>query len=163
MNIFPIYIYMWQSRIEIEYYSVAYFERITEFDALWRWASAKSRTHTRYINALMFDASMKKIVTLLNIRLFICKFTVRQGKRKPNIRRQSVLLTHDHAMLSLVPSPLAAEWGLSHASSKSWWLLVQVLHCTCKYCYVSCLSSKPGLPAQWKSTWNGSILRNHSE
>ena len=25
---------MWQSRIEIEYYSVAYFERITEFDAL---------------------------------------------------------------------------------------------------------------------------------
>ena len=26
--------YMWQSRIEIEYYSVAYFECITEFDAL---------------------------------------------------------------------------------------------------------------------------------
>ena len=25
---------MWQSRIEIEYYSVAYFERITEFDVL---------------------------------------------------------------------------------------------------------------------------------
>ena len=25
---------VWQSRIEIEYYSVAYFERITEFDAL---------------------------------------------------------------------------------------------------------------------------------
>ena len=25
--------HMWQSRIEIEYYSVAYFERITEFDA----------------------------------------------------------------------------------------------------------------------------------
>ena len=26
----------WQSRIEIEYYSVAYFERITKFDALQR-------------------------------------------------------------------------------------------------------------------------------
>ena len=26
--------YMWQSRIEIEYYFIAYFERITEFDAL---------------------------------------------------------------------------------------------------------------------------------
>ena len=25
---------MWQSRIEIEYYSVAYFKHITEFDAL---------------------------------------------------------------------------------------------------------------------------------
>ena len=29
-----IYIHLWQSRIEIEYYSIAYFERITEFDAL---------------------------------------------------------------------------------------------------------------------------------
>ena len=28
------YMYMWQSRIEIEYYSVAYFERIAEFDML---------------------------------------------------------------------------------------------------------------------------------
>ena len=27
-------IHVWQSRIEIEYYSVAYFERITEFDTL---------------------------------------------------------------------------------------------------------------------------------
>ena len=26
---------MWQSQIEIEYYSVAYLERITEFDALY--------------------------------------------------------------------------------------------------------------------------------
>ena len=26
--------YLWQSRIEIEYYSVVYFERITEFDTL---------------------------------------------------------------------------------------------------------------------------------
>ena len=26
--------YMWQSRIEIEYYSITYFERITKFDAL---------------------------------------------------------------------------------------------------------------------------------
>ena len=29
-----IYIYMWQSRIETEYYFAAYFEHITEFDAL---------------------------------------------------------------------------------------------------------------------------------
>ena len=27
-------IHMWQSQIKIEYYSVAYFERVTEFDAL---------------------------------------------------------------------------------------------------------------------------------
>ena len=30
----PHVLYMWHSRIEIEYYSVAYFERITKFDAL---------------------------------------------------------------------------------------------------------------------------------
>ena len=29
----PVPLHMWQSRIEIEYYSIAYFERITEFDA----------------------------------------------------------------------------------------------------------------------------------
>ena len=27
-------VYMWQSRVEIEHYSVAYFERITAFEAL---------------------------------------------------------------------------------------------------------------------------------
>ena len=34
---------MWQSRIEIEYYSIAYFERITEFDVLARkfWSGVK--------------------------------------------------------------------------------------------------------------------------
>ena len=29
-----IYIYMWQSRVEIEHYSVANFDRITAFEAL---------------------------------------------------------------------------------------------------------------------------------
>ena len=32
INVYRIHV--WQSRIEIEYYSVAYFERITEFDML---------------------------------------------------------------------------------------------------------------------------------
>ena len=30
-----IYIYMWQSWVEIEHYSVAYFDRITAFEALY--------------------------------------------------------------------------------------------------------------------------------
>jgi len=36
---------MWQSRIEMEYYSVAYFEHITEFDTLSRRASAEGGAH----------------------------------------------------------------------------------------------------------------------
>ena len=39
---------MWQSRID---YSIAYIERITEFNALLRSASAKGGTHTRFIDA----------------------------------------------------------------------------------------------------------------
>ena len=35
---------MWQSRIEIEYYSVVYFECITEFASTWGGA------HTRYVD-----------------------------------------------------------------------------------------------------------------
>ena len=30
----PLYKYMWQSQVEIKYYSVTYFECITKFDAL---------------------------------------------------------------------------------------------------------------------------------
>ena len=37
---------MWQFRIEIEYYFVAYFEHITEFDTLLHWADAKGGTQT---------------------------------------------------------------------------------------------------------------------
>ena len=29
-----MYLYMWQSRVEIEHYSVAYFDRIAAFEAL---------------------------------------------------------------------------------------------------------------------------------
>ena len=42
--------YPWQSRIEIGYYSIAYFERITKFDVLQRWAFAKGGAHTRFID-----------------------------------------------------------------------------------------------------------------
>ena len=42
-------------RIEIEYYSVAYFEWITEFDALLHWASAEGGAHTQCVNAWTSD------------------------------------------------------------------------------------------------------------
>ena len=49
-GVIVIILYMWQSRIEIEYYSVAYFERITEFDALLRWTSAKGGALCKRMN-----------------------------------------------------------------------------------------------------------------
>ena len=52
---------MWQSRIEIIYYSI---ERITEFDALERWTSAKGGAHTSYVNAWISDMSKKCVWNL---------------------------------------------------------------------------------------------------
>ena len=42
---------MWQSRVEIEDYSVAYFDRIAVFEAPYRWTSVKGRAHTRFVDA----------------------------------------------------------------------------------------------------------------
>ena len=41
---------MWQSQVEIEHYSVAYFARIAAFEALKRGASVKGGAHTRRVN-----------------------------------------------------------------------------------------------------------------
>ena len=43
-------LHMWQSQIGIEYYSVVYFEHITKFDTLKRWASTKGGAHMRFID-----------------------------------------------------------------------------------------------------------------
>ena len=45
---------MWQSQIEIEYYSVVYFERITEFDALEHYASMEGGAHMHFIDVHAF-------------------------------------------------------------------------------------------------------------
>ena len=38
--------YMWQSRVEIDDYSVAYFDHIAVFEAPYRWTSVKGEAHT---------------------------------------------------------------------------------------------------------------------
>ena len=74
-----------------------------------------------------------------------------------------------HFTFSLVPSPHSAGWGLCHSSSKSWWLLVLSLKCGSFSTKVeiellpvmSVKQTWPTMvaPAQWKSTWNRSILQ----
>ena len=41
---------MWQSRVEIEHYSAAYFDRVTAFKALQRSTSVKGGAHTHYVD-----------------------------------------------------------------------------------------------------------------
>ena len=46
---------MWQSRVEIEHYSVAYFDRIAAFAALQCRTSVNGMAHTRCVNVASFD------------------------------------------------------------------------------------------------------------
>ena len=52
-----VHFYMWQSWIEIEYYSVAYFDLVTTFEVLQRSTSIKGGAHTRSKAASILDKS----------------------------------------------------------------------------------------------------------
>ena len=52
---------MWQSRVEIEGYSVAYFVRIAVFEAPYCWTSVKGGAHTRFVDAWISNESTKRI------------------------------------------------------------------------------------------------------
>ena len=51
---------MWQSRVEIEGYSVVYFDRIAAFEAPYRWTSVKGGAHMRFVDSLDIHGSMKR-------------------------------------------------------------------------------------------------------
>ena len=50
---------MWQSRVEIEGYSVAYFDRIAAFEAPYCWTSVKGEAHMRFVDSLVIHTSTK--------------------------------------------------------------------------------------------------------
>ena len=52
---------MWQSRVEIEDDSVAYFDHIAAFKASYRWISIKGGAHMRFVDSLAIHASMKHV------------------------------------------------------------------------------------------------------
>ena len=54
-------IYMWQSRVEIEGYSVVYFVCIAAFKAPYHWTSIKGGAHTRFVDSLAIHASTKRV------------------------------------------------------------------------------------------------------
>ena len=57
-----LYVYnMWQSRLEIEGYSVAYFDHIAAFEVPYCWTSVKGGAHTRFVDSLDIHATTKCI------------------------------------------------------------------------------------------------------
>ena len=55
---------MWQSRVEIEGYSVAYFNRIAAFEAPYCWTSVKGGAHMHFVDLLDVHASTKPVWAL---------------------------------------------------------------------------------------------------
>ena len=52
---------MWQSHVEIEGYSVVYFNRIAMFEALYHWTSIKGGAHMCFVDAWISNESTKRI------------------------------------------------------------------------------------------------------
>ena len=52
---------MWQSQVEIEHYSFAYFDRIAAFEALQRRTSVKGGAHTRCVNVASIDEFTQRV------------------------------------------------------------------------------------------------------
>ena len=57
----PHVMQMWQSRVEIEHYSVAYFNRIAAFEALLRRTSVKGGVHARCVNVASIDEFAQRV------------------------------------------------------------------------------------------------------
>ena len=53
--------HMWQSHVEIEGYSIAYFDRIAVFEVPYRWTSIKGRAHTRFIDVWISNEYTKRV------------------------------------------------------------------------------------------------------
>ena len=69
-----MYTYMWQSRVEIEGYSVAYFDHIAVFEAMYRWTPVKGGAHTCFVDAWISNESMKHTSPALNRSSVIWRF-----------------------------------------------------------------------------------------
>ena len=54
-------IQMWESRVEIEGYSITYFDRIVAFEVPYHWTSVKGGAHIRFVDSLDIHASTKYI------------------------------------------------------------------------------------------------------
>ena len=56
-----LHYYMWQSRVEIEHNSVAYFDHIAAFEALLRRTTVKGGVHTHCVNVASIDEFAQRV------------------------------------------------------------------------------------------------------
>ena len=65
--------YMWQSRVKIEGFSVAYFDHIAAFKALYRWTSVKGGAHTCFLDAWISNESTSGFALVKTVKQLLKK------------------------------------------------------------------------------------------
>ena len=61
LQVFYENLQVWQSCVEIEGYSIAYFDHIAAFEAPYCWTSVKGGAHTSFIDSLDIHATTKHV------------------------------------------------------------------------------------------------------
>ena len=56
-----VQVHMWQSHVEIEGYSIAYFDHIAAFEVPYYWTSGKGGAHMHFVDSLDIHASTKHV------------------------------------------------------------------------------------------------------
>ena len=104
--------YMWQSRVEIKYYSVAYFDRITAFKAPYRWISVKGGAH---------NYALRRLV------IYSCIYEVHMS---PGLNGSSVIRCFKHSDAIEIHDRIIFNFytGLSHIAEHNH--VVNLSHCT---------------------------------
>ena len=74
--------YIWQSRVEIEGYSVAYFDHFTTFEVPYHWTSIKGGAHMSFVDSLDIHASTKHVQAppLTEVQRYGASITAMQSK-----------------------------------------------------------------------------------
>ena len=77
-----MHVHVWQSRVEVEGYSVAYFDRIAVFEVTYRWTSIKGGAHMHFVDSLDIHASMKHVWAppLMKVQWYGTSNTAMQSK-----------------------------------------------------------------------------------
>ena len=65
---------MWEHRVEIEGYSIAYFDRIAVFEAPYCWTSIKGGAHMRFIDAWIFNIPLSIVLPIQQVGIYCDDF-----------------------------------------------------------------------------------------
>ena len=121
--------HLWQSRVEIKGYSVAYFDRIAAFKATYRWTSIKGGAHTHFIDLLAIHASTKHVWALPLTE--VQRYSAWTQWSDQNTRQNSLWFLHGTATSALRKKPSNFQWSyIINSHTKCSKQCIQDINCT---------------------------------